>query len=99
MSELILEKEIQKTIEFKSGKWQTEINVRDFIQKNYTLYEGDARFLAGPTEATTKLWAECCELFKQERENGGVLDMDTSVVSSITSHGAGYIDENLETIV
>ena len=84
---------------FKPGKWQSEINVRDFIQQNYTPYEGDASFLAGPTEATTKLWEKCCDLFKQERENGGVLDMDTKVVSTITSHGAGYIDKDLETIV
>ena len=84
---------------FKPGKWQTEINVRDFIQRNYTPYEGDASFLAGPTASTTKLWEECCELFKQEREKGGVLDMDTRVVYTITSHGAGYIDKDLETIV
>ena len=84
---------------FKPGKWQTEINVRDFIQQNYTPYEGDASFLAGPTEATTKLWEKCCDLFQKERENGGVLDMDTKVVSTITSHGAGYIDKDLETIV
>lgn len=84
---------------FKPGKWQTEINVRDFIQKNYTAYDGDSSFLAGPTEATTKLWEECCELFKKERENGGVLDMDTKVVSTITSHKAGYINKDLETIV
>ena len=82
-----------------SGKWQQEINVRDFIQKNYTPYEGDASFLAEPTEATTKLWQECCDLLKKERDNGGVLDMDTKVVSTITSHGAGYIDKSLETIV
>ena len=84
---------------FKPGKWQTEINVRDFIQKNYTPYDGDSSFLAGPTEATTKLWQECCDLFKQEREKGGVLDMDTKVVSTIVSHGAGYIDKDLEQIV
>ena len=84
---------------FKPGKWQTEINVRDFIQKNYTPYDGDSSFLAGPTEATTKLWEKCCDLFKQERENGGVVDMDTKVVSTIVSHGAGYIDKDLETIV
>ena len=82
-----------------SGKWKQEINVRDFIQKNYTPYEGDASFLAEPTEATTKLWQECCDLLKKERDNGGVLDMDTKVVSTITSHGAGYIDKSLETIV
>ena len=84
---------------FKPGKWQTEINVRDFIQKNYTPYDGDSSFLAGPTEATKKLWDECCELFKKERENGGVVDMDTKIVSTITSHGAGYIDKDLEKIV
>ena len=88
-----------KTFDFIGGKWQSEINVRDFIQKNYTPYYGDSRFLAEPTEATKKLWDECCELFKKERENGGVLDLDTNVVSSITSHGAGYIDKEIETIV
>ncbi len=98
MSELTLEKESAR-VDFVGGKWQSEINVRDFIQKNYTPYEGDSSFLAGPTEATTKLWQECCDLFKKERENGGVLDMDTKIVSTITSHGAGYIDKDLETIV
>lgn len=98
MESAILERNYNK-IDFIGGKWQKEINVRDFIQRNYTLYEGDASFLAGPTEATTKLWEECCDLFKQERENGGVLDMDTKIVSTITSHGAGYIDRELETIV
>lgn len=91
--------EISDKVEFKPGKWQHEINVRDFIQKNYTLYEGDASFLADPTKATVQLWEECCELFKKERENGGVLDMDTKIVSTITSHRAGYIDKNLEKIV
>ena len=100
MTETILDKnKIYPTSEFVSGKWNNEINVRDFIQNNYTLYEGDSSFLAGPTEATTKLWQECCDLFKKERENGGVVDMDTSVVSSITSHGAGYIDKDIESIV
>lgn len=94
-----LDKKTYPTTEFISGKWQKEINVRDFIQKNYTPYEGDSSFLAKPTEATTKLWQECCDLLKKERDNGGVLDMDTKVVSTITSHGAGYIDKNLETIV
>ena len=87
------------TTEFVGGKWQSEINVRDFIQKNYTLYEGDSSFLADATPATTKLWEECCDLFKKERENGGVVDMDTKIVSTITSHGAGYIDKDLEKIV
>ena len=98
MSELTLEKQ-SSTTDFVGGKWQTEINVRDFIQKNYTPYDGDSSFLAGPTEATTKLWQECCDLFKKERENGGVVDMDTKIVSTITSHGAGYIDKALEKIV
>jgi len=98
MSELTLERESSAT-DFVGGKWQQEINVRDFIQRNYTPYDGDSSFLAGPTAATTKLWQECCDLFKKERENGGVLDMDTKVVSTITSHGAGYIDKDLETIV
>ena len=97
--QLTLDKKSYPTTEFISGKWQQEINVRDFIQKNYTPYEGDSSFLAKPTEATTKLWQECCDLLKKERDNGGVLDMDTKVVSTITSHGAGYIDKNLETIV
>ncbi len=94
-----LDKKTYPTTEFISGKWQQEINVRDFIQKNYTPYEGDSSFLANPTEATTKLWKECCDLLKKERDNGGVLDMDTKVVSTITSHGAGYIDKDLEQIV
>ncbi len=98
MSELTLERQSSAT-DFVGGKWQSEINVRDFIQKNYTPYDGDSSFLAGPTAATTKLWEECCELFKKECENGGVLDMDTKIVSTITSHGAGYIDKDLETIV
>ena len=98
MSELTLEKQ-SSTTDFVGGKWQSEINVRDFIQKNYTPYDGDSSFLVGPTEATTKLWQECCDLFKKERENGGVLDMDTKIVSTITSHKAGYIDKSLEKIV
>lgn len=85
--------------DFVGGKWQKEINVRDFIQRNYTPYDGDASFLEGPTLATIKLWGECCSLLKKERENGGVLDMDTKIVSTITSHGAGYIDKSLEKIV
>lgn len=97
--ELSLDKKVYPATDFVSGKWQQEINVRDFIQKNYTPYEGDASFLAEPTEATTKLWQECCDLLKKERDNGGVLDMDTKVISTITSHGAGYIDKSLETIV
>jgi len=81
---------------FKEGKWCERIDVRDFIQKNYTPYEGDSSFLAGPTDATNKLWTKVLDLMKQEREAGGVLDMDTKVVSSLVSHGAGYIDESMK---
>ena len=84
---------------FNNGAWQKEINVRDFIQKNYTPYDGDESFLAGPTDATKELWKEILELQKKEREAGGVLDMDTKVVQTITSHEAGYIDKDKETIV
>ena len=99
MTQTLLEKQAYPATSFFGGKWQQEINVRDFIQKNYTPYEGDSSFLADATDATKKLWQECCDLLKQERDNGGVLDMDTKVVSTITSHGAGYIDKDLETIV
>lgn len=84
---------------FVGGNWQRAVDVRDFIQKNYTPYDGDDSFLAGPTEATTKLWADVMDLFAQETANGGVLDMDTKMVSTITSHEAGYIDKPLEQIV
>ena len=85
---------------FVPGRWsRTSINLRDFIHHNYTLYEGDESFLEGPTEATKKLWAQVMELSEKERAAGGVLDMDTSVVSTITSHKAGYLDKELEQIV
>ena len=84
---------------FVGGHWTDEINVRDFIQKNYKPYDGDESFLAGPTDATKKLWEDVMELAKKEREAGGVLDMDNNVVSSLTSHGAGYIEKDLEKIV
>lgn len=84
---------------FVGGNWQRAVDVRDFIQKNYTPYDGDDSFLAGPTEATTKLWADVMDLFAQETANGGVLDMDTKQVSTITSHEAGYIDKPFEQIV
>ena len=84
---------------FKGKVWKEEVNVRDFIQENYTLYEGDDSFLAGPTEATKALWAQVMDLNKQEREAGGVLDMDTKVVSTITSHGPGYLNKDLEAVV
>ncbi len=85
---------------FEKGDWQSEINVRDFIQRNYTPYEGDATFLAGPTEKTKKLWDEVLELYKKEKASkGGVLDIDTKTISSVNSHEAGYIDKDLEEIV
>ena len=84
---------------FVGGAWEKTIDVRDFIQKNYTPYEGDESFLAGPTDSTKKLWSEVMDLFQKERENGGVLDMDTKLVSTVDSHDAGYIDKDLETIV
>ncbi len=85
--------------EFKEGKWCDEINVKDFIHNNYALYTGDDSFLSGPTEATKKLSAMVFDLNAKEREAGGVLDADTSVVSTLTSHGAGYLDKDLEKIV
>ncbi len=81
---------------FSGRIWKEEINVRDFIQKNYTPYEGDESFLSGPTESTDKLWGRLKELQKEERAKGGVLDMDTDVVSTLTSHAPGYIDESLK---
>ncbi len=85
---------------FKEGRWSTiSVNVRDFIKKNYILYDGDESFLAGPTEATKKLWDQVMDLTRQEREAGGVLDMDTKIISTITSHKAGYLNKDLEQIV
>ena len=85
---------------FVPGKWcNDEVDVRDFIQRNYTPYEGDATFLAPATEATKKLWEIVCDLSKKEREAGGVLNADTKIVSTLTSHGAGYLDKDLEKIV
>ena len=84
---------------FVTGKWNKEINLRDFIQLNYTPYTGDDSFLAGPTQATKELWDQVMDLSAQERAKGGVLDMDTSVVSTITSHAAGYLDKSKEKIV
>lgn len=84
---------------FKEGSWVNEINVRSFIKRNFTLYEGDESFLVGPTEATKKLSEKIAELNAKERSAGGVLDADTSVISTLTSHGAGYIDKDLEKIV
>ena len=80
---------------FNTGEWEQEINVRDFIQKNYTPYEGDSSFLADATERTKKLWNEVLDLYKKERDNGGVLAVSTDIASTITSHDAGYIDKDL----
>jgi len=86
--------------DFEKGDWQSEINVRDFIQRNYTPYEGDSSFLANPTEKTKKLWDEVLELYKEEKAApGGVLDIDTKTVSTVAAHNAGYIDKDLEEIV
>ena len=81
---------------FEGRLWKEEINVRDFIHNNYTPYDGDESFLAGPTEATNKLWGRLQELQKEEREKGGVLDMETKIVSSLTAYGPGYIDESMK---
>ncbi len=85
--------------EFNPGRWEKEINIRSFIQKNYTPYDGDESFLAPPTEATKVLWSQVQELMKKEREKGGVLDIDTKTISTVTSHKPGYIARELETIV
>lgn len=84
---------------FKGGKWQDEVDVRDFIQNNYKPYNGDESFLEGPTESTNTLWAELQKLQKEERAKGGVLDMETEVVSSLTAYGPGYLDKDLEKVV
>lgn len=84
---------------FHSGIWEKEINVRDFIQKNYTPYDGKENFLQGPTQRTKDLWEQVLELTKEEQAKGGVLDMDTKIISTITSHGPGYLNKEKETIV
>ncbi len=92
--------EFEQWKQFKKGDWQSEINVRDFIQNNYTPYEGDSSFLVGTTEKTKKLWNEVLELYKQEHDsNGGVLDIDAETISTVSSHEAGYINKDLEDIV
>ena len=85
--------------DFVGGKWENEVNVRDFIQRNYHPYDGDESFLAEATQDTKDLWQMVLDLQKKEREAGGVLDMDTKVVSTITSHGPGYLDKSKEKIV
>ena len=84
---------------FKGGDWENAINVRDFIQQNYTPYDGNDSFLQGPTKATLDLWQQVSDLKRAEIANGGVLDMDTDIVCTITSHGAGYLNKNTEQIV
>ena len=84
---------------FKFGKWNDGIDVADFIRNNYTQYEGNESFLSGPTSSTNNLWSKLQELQKEERSKGGVLDMDTDIVSSITSHSPGYLIKDLEKIV
>jgi len=84
---------------FKSGVWQKQIDTRDFIFQNITPYDSDASFLVGPTATTKKLWTKATQLLKKERENGGILDIDTETISTITSHKPGYLDKNLEKIV
>lgn len=84
---------------FKGDKWQEEISVRDFIQDNYTLYEGDESFLAGPTQNTIDLWDQVMALTKEERDRGGIWDLDTKVVSTISSHGPGYLNQDKEQVV
>ena len=81
---------------FRPGKWNKDVDLRDFIQLNYTPYDGDDAFLVGPTQATKDLWDQIMDLTKQEREAGGVLDMDTKIVSTLTSHDAGYLDSSKE---
>ena len=84
---------------FVGDEWTRKVSVRDFIRKNYTVYEGDESFLEGPTQDTLDLWEQVMDLSKKERENGGVLDMDTKVISTITSHGPGYLNKDKEKIV
>jgi formate C-acetyltransferase len=97
-----LEKKVDNSAawkEFKGGQWQEEIDIRDFIQQNFKQYNGDESFLEGPTEATTTLNQKLIDLKLKERAAGGVLDADTKVVSTITSHAPGYLDKDLEKIV
>ena len=84
---------------FEEGTWTKEINVRSFIKHNFMPYDGDESFLVGPTDDTMDLWEQVTELNRQEREAGGVLDMDTKVISTIVSHGPGYLDKKREKIV
>ena len=89
-------KEFKQWEGFSGVLWKENIDLRDFIQHNYTPYEGDESFLEGPTEATNKLWGKLQELQKEERAKGGVLDMETEIVTSLTAYGPGYISEELK---
>ena len=84
---------------FREGSWVNEIDLRSFIRHNFTMYDGNESFLEGPTQNTLDLWEQVMDLTRQEREAGGVLDMDTKVISTITSHGPGYLNKEKETIV
>ena len=84
---------------FKEGKWNKEVDVRDFMDKNYKEYLGDSSFLVGPTESSTKLHQMVVDLLEEEKRRGGVIELDTNVVASITSHQAGYLDKSIEKIV
>jgi len=95
----VLDRDYEGWEGFDRGTWVREINLRSFINHNYTPYDGDESFLEGPTENTKELWDQVLELSKQEREKGGVLDMDTKVISTITSHGPGYLNKDKEKIV
>ena len=86
-------------MDFNCSKWSDSINVRDFIIKNYTPYDGDETFLAEPTKTTKELWNKVCDLTKEENKRGGVYDIDEKTISTVSAHGAGYIDKELETIV
>ena len=98
-TEIYMKREYEGWAGFESGTWQKEINVRSFIRHNYTPYDGDESFLKGPTESTVALWDKVLELSRLEREAGGVLDMDTRIISTITSHAPGYLDKEKEKIV
>ena len=89
-------KEFEQWQGFSGRKWKEGVDVRDFIQNNYKPYDGDESFLAGPTEATDKLWGKLQELQKEESAKGGVLDMETEVVSSITAYGPAYISDDMK---
>ena len=95
----MLDREYEGWAGFEGGTWVREINLRSFINHNYTPYDGDETFLEGPTQDTKDLWEQVLELSKEEREKGGVLDMDTKVISTITSHGPGYLNKDKEKIV